>query len=402
MYVAGAKDAVKTFSISKTTFNFPTIRRPRSAGYLLHNRVRLIRGGREYFDLLIRLINEASNTIHLQFYIFEEDDTGTSVSDALIDAAKRGVKVYLLVDAFGSQGLSREFVGRLVESGVKVRRFQPLFKSRRFYFGRRLHHKVVVVDARHSLVSGLNIGNRYNDVNGVPAWLDWALYVEGEVAPALEDVCRRRLRMRLPKGASGPPPDTEMPVRIRINDWIRRKREIFRSYLEMFRNAESHITIMSAYFLPGRLFRRKIVAARKRGVRIRVILTADADVVMIKYAERYIYRWLFKHGIEVYEYRRSIVHGKMAMYDDKWMTIGSYNVNNLSAYGSIELNLDVNDPAFVKKVGRTIDALIESDCVPITEKTFRKNYNYFNFLVHKTAYILFRFLFFLSTKKAGD
>src|SRR5690606_23498516 len=125
----------------------------------------------------------------------------------------------------------------------KVRRFQPLFKSRRFYFGRRLHHKVVVVDARHSLVSGLNIGNRYNDVNGVPAWLDWALYVEGEVAPALEDVCRRRLRMRLPKGASGPPPDTEMPVRIRINDWIRRKREIFRSYLEMFRNAESHITI---------------------------------------------------------------------------------------------------------------------------------------------------------------
>lgn len=381
---------------------FPGLKKKGAAGYLFRNNVRLVKGGRQYFELLEQLIDHAQASVHLQFYIFDDDETGTKVADAMIRAAARGVRVYLLVDAYGSQGLSRAFVAKLARAKIHFRRFRPLFKSRRFYLGRRLHHKIAVVDSRHALVSGLNISDRYNDMPGVGAWLDWALYAEGEVAYALEQVCKRRLRLRHPQSPPPPFPESEMPVRIRVNDWATGRREIFRSYLEMFQKAQSHMTIISAYFLPGRLFRKKIAAARKRGVKVRVILTADADIIMIKYAERYIYRWLFRHGIEVYEYRRSVVHGKMAFYDDKWMTIGSYNVNNLSAYGSVELNLDVSHEGFVTEVSRTIDALIKDDCLPITEKKFRRTYNWFNFLVHKSAYALFRFLFFLSTKKAGD
>lgn len=375
--------------------------RTRNDGYHSRNRVQLVRGGRSYFDLLKKLLAKAKSVIHLQFYIFEEDETGRSVAQALMEAARRGVKVYMLVDAYGSQGLSQVFVKSLRDAGVHFRRFRPLFKSRHFYFGRRLHHKVVVVDSMHALVSGLNISDRYNDMPGVLAWLDWALHVEGEAAAAVEEICKRRLRLRytikppsLPRGG--------VPVRVRVNDWGSRKREIFRSYLEIFEQAESQITIMSAYFLPGRSFRRHIVAARRRGVQVRVILTADADVLMIKYAERYIYRWLFKHGISVYEYGPSMVHGKMALCDNRWMTLGSYNVNNLSAYGSVELNLDVKDEEFVTHVNNLLDELIDRDCLPVTEKQFLKKFNAVSRFFHKTAYVIFRFLFFVSTRRAGD
>jgi cardiolipin synthase A/B len=145
-----------------------------------NNRVKLVRGGREYFDLLLQLIHSAKEFIHLQTYIFSHDETGSLVADALKKAAERNVAVYLLVDGYASQALSKSFIADLKSAGVNFRFFEPLFRSRNFYFGRRMHHKVFVADARHSLVGGINIADRYNDFEGHPAWLDFALYCEGE------------------------------------------------------------------------------------------------------------------------------------------------------------------------------------------------------------------------------
>jgi cardiolipin synthase A/B len=379
------------------------LKRP-TTDYLRHNKARLIRGGREYFDLLLKLIDEASESIHFQTYIFDADETGREVSDALIRASERGVKIYLLLDAYGSQALSDEFANRWKSVGILFRRFQPLFKSKRFYLGRRLHHKVVVVDSTHCTVAGLNISNRYNDTSEGPAWLDWALYVQGDIAPALEEICKSRMRLKKRTATSAPKVKIEeqCPIRVRVNDWVRRKRQIYRSYLEMFRDARSRITIMSAYFLPGRQFRKHIEAAIRRGVKIKVIVTGDADVFMVKYAERYIYRWLFKNNIEVYEYRKNVLHGKLALADGQFMTVGSYNVNNLSAFASVEMNLDVNDPQFVNDAEKRIEEIVAQDCVRITEKKFNRQYNAFNRAVHRSSYEIFRFLLFLSTKQRGD
>ena len=111
------------------------------------NKVRLVRGGKEYFDILVELINKAQDTVHLQTYIYEADETGNTVADALIQAAGRNVAVYLLVDGYASQGLPTLFIDKLVDAGVHFRYFEPLLKSRNFYFGRRLHSKVLVVDS---------------------------------------------------------------------------------------------------------------------------------------------------------------------------------------------------------------------------------------------------------------
>jgi cardiolipin synthase A/B len=379
------------------------IRSKTTPKYLSHNKVKLIRGGAEYFKLLEQMIDEAAESIHLQYYIFDEDETGTAIANALIKAAERNVKVYILVDAHGSQGLSREFIDRMKKAGVFFRTFEPLFKSKRFYLGRRLHHKIVVVDSYRSTVAGLNISNRYNDTPEAPAWLDWVLYAEGEVSAALEDVCKSRLKLKrnaVVKTKSHAKPKEVCKVGVRENDWIRRKREVYDTYLKMFQEAKTDLTIMSPYFLPGRKFRRSIEAAASRGVKIKAILSGYADIPLIKYAERYIYDWLFRNNVEIYEYRKNVLHGKMVTCDGEWMTVGSFNVNNLSAFASVELNLDVHNRDFTALVEHRLDQIIRNDCVHVTEESFKRDTNIIKRMGRKLAYETFRFMFFLSTKQA--
>ena len=151
-----------------------------------HNQVSLIRSGKQYFDKLVQLIDDAKIIIHIQSYIFDDDETGNQVADALKNAAKRKVEVYLMADGYASQVMSQSFIDDMREAGIQFRFFEPLFKSKYFYFGRRMHHKIAVFDSKCALIGGVNIANRYNDLPGEPAWLDFALYTEGEIA---KEIC---------------------------------------------------------------------------------------------------------------------------------------------------------------------------------------------------------------------
>ncbi len=229
------------------------------------HKTQLIRGGKAYFDLLLDLINLAKESIHLQSYIFADDETGRLIGEALKIAAQRKVNIYLLADGYASQSLSKDFVNELKAAGIQFRFFEPLFKSKHFYFGRRLHHKVFVVDTKFALVGGINIANHYNDMPQKPAWLDFALYVEGEVAKELCILCWKTwngfpLTMNLTPCEEKEihfdfGKDETSAVRMRRNDWVRRKNEISISYIEMIRNAKLDITIFCSYFLPGQLIR---------------------------------------------------------------------------------------------------------------------------------------------------
>ena len=374
------------------------------AGYTLHNTPQLIRGGKKYFDLLLKLINGARQSIHFQVYIFDEDETGKMIAEALMQAAKRNVRVYLMVDGYGSTRLSGAFIQQMLKTGIQFKMFEPIFSTKHFYFGRRMHHKVVVVDALHSLVSGINISDKYNDTGDNPAWLDWGLYVQGEVAIELLRVCIRiwtksasRARKlfsfeKLPEIL----PQEKCMVRVRRNDWVRRLTQINSSYLEMFRKADSHIIIMSSYFLPGIIFKQRLGRAAKRGVKIKLVLAGISDVHLSKYAERYIYRWLLRHNIEIYELQKTILHGKLATCDDDFVTLGSYNVNNLSAYVSLELNLDVRDKEFALSVDKELERIIKQDCIQITEKECR-HFNFIQRVSQYTAYTAIRFMYFIFT-----
>jgi cardiolipin synthase len=367
--------------------------------------VRLIRGGRAYFHALEELIANASDSIYFQTYIFEEDQTGNSVADALIKAATRGVKIFILLDGYASQQLSHSFIERMRASGIFFRWFEPLLRSKNFYFGRRLHHKVVVIDAQHCLIGGINICDRYNDVNNIPAWLDWAIHAEGEVALSVFYVCARRAMTRwndsktfkIPKPNHVSTIHEECRVRMIVNDWVLGKKEISNSYLEMFRKSSDEIIIMSSYFLPGRDFRKRLREAARRKVRIRIILTHTSDVALAKSAERNLYHWLFRNNIEIYEYTKTILHGKIAVCDKKWVSIGSYNFNDLSAKASVEMNLEIADEGFGAHVDRQLDQIIQDDCVHITEADFDKHLGWAEAAWQKTAYTISRILLFVFT-----
>ncbi len=375
------------------------------SNYKVHNKVSLVRGGVAYFSAIKEIIRRAERSIHLQTYIYEEDETGKDIAQELIKASSRGVSVYILLDGYASRKLSDSFIRRFKDAGIHFRFFEPVLRSNSFYFGRRLHHKVLVADAHYALVAGVNISNKYNDLPGDPAWLDWAISLEGETATELYKICislwvkfpaevkRIILSEKMPAINSS----WNCPVRVRRNDWVTRKNEISRSYLEMFNKANSEIIIMSSYFLPGRVFRKNLSRAVKRGVRIKLILAGASDVWVSKQAERYMYRWLFRNGIEIFEYPHNILHGKLAVYDSSWVTGGSYNVNNISAYASIELNLDIKDNNFAKHVRNTLQDIIHIDCVRVTEDEYSVTYNLFERFLQYLSYEAVRLIFFLFT-----
>ncbi len=113
-------------------------------------------------------------------YIYEADETGNRIADALIRAANRGVQVYMLLDGYASRPFSdSSTLADIKNAGIHFRWFEPLFRGHNFFVGRRMHHKIIVTDEQQGLVGGLNITNRYNDIAGQPGWLDWAALRSG-------------------------------------------------------------------------------------------------------------------------------------------------------------------------------------------------------------------------------
>ncbi|MCG7750765.1 phospholipase D-like domain-containing protein [Flavihumibacter cheonanensis] len=376
-------------------------------GYTSRNRVELVRGGKAYFENLIRLLDEATHSIHFQMYILDEDETGGEVLEHLCLAAERGVKVYMLVDGYASLHLTKKRIRAIRGRGVHFRWFEPLLRARKFYFGRRLHQKVCVVDADTALVGGVNVSNRYNDLPGQSAWLDWAVLVEGEAAEKLYQVClelwnkagwgkSKPIQFRLPHHRK-PLPEENCLVRVRRQDWVRFRIEISNSYLHMMQDAKKEVYMLSSYFLPGRQMRKAMENAVKRGVKIYVIAAGKSDVWMAKEAERYLYRWLLKNKISLFEYQSNVLHGKISCADEKWATVGSFNINFISAYASIELNLEVLDEKFTAHVKQELLEIIQQESVPVTESEAQQKYGWAARAWQKICYTSIRLIFVLFT-----
>lgn len=360
--------------------------------------VRLVRSGLEFFELLEDMINKARKVIHLQVYIFTEDETGMRIANALMSASRRGVSVFVVADGYASQGLSDKFLKNLQRAGVYFRYFDPVLKSKYFYFGRRLHHKVIVIDDK-ALVGGINISNNYNDTLTHGAWLDWALYIEGPSVKLLRSVCEGRVKHQA--GLVIDMPDEELgsgtcPVQVNINDWVRGKREITRSYQEMLSNARSSVIIMSSYFIPGKILRKHLKAAADRGVQVSIIVAGKSDIGLAKSAERFMYRWMLENNIRVFEYLPRILHAKIATCDNSWLTVGSYNINNISAYASIELNAEVRNEAFVTNATKRLEQIRKFHCRQVKLEDLKKT-NLMSRFLYRSAYDIFRLVLFIFT-----
>tara|TARA_R110002050_G_scaffold271612_3_gene415144 strand:- start:33467 stop:34087 length:621 start_codon:yes stop_codon:yes gene_type:complete len=151
--------------------------------------VELVHSGKDYFLRLKELIDTAEKEIYLQTYIFENDGTGNLIVNCLKEAVQRKVKVYVLLDAYGSEALPDSFIQDLLDHGIQLRFFSPLFSLNNFYLGRRMHHKVVVTDGSMALIGGINIGDKYHGNMNTEPWLDYAVQLYCTAAEDLQKLC---------------------------------------------------------------------------------------------------------------------------------------------------------------------------------------------------------------------
>lgn len=332
--------------------------------------VLLLEGGDEYFPALCAEIDGATAQVVLETYIFEDDAAGRAVAAALARAAARGVEVHLTVDGFGTPALRGEVRAILRASGVRVETFRP--ERRRFSLNRRrlrrLHRKIAVVDGRTAFVGGINVlDDRFDPNHGAldEPRLDFAVRVRGPLVSSVHlaaqrmwwelELLHRALRaVRHPRGRMPElpvvavrevPPVGRLRAMFVLRDNVRFRRTIEQQYLQAIDAASSEVLIACAYFFPGARFRRALVAAARRGVRVRLLLQGRVEYPVPHYAAQAFYDELLGAGVEIIEYRRSFLHAKVAVIDDV-ATVGSSNIDPFSLLLAREANVFVFDAGF--------------------------------------------------------
>ena len=323
------------------------------------NRLTLLDSGTDYFPALLTAIAEARIEIYLESYIFAADEIGHAVAAALCQAAGRGVQVNVTVDGFGGRNFAADFLPQLTAAGVRAMYYRP--EIGRFHLKRhrlrRLHRKLVVVDARIAFVGGINLISDDNAPPELRPHYDYAVRVEGPILADIHHAVRRmweivawanfKRRFRLAP-VSRPCCDIvgEQRAAFLIRDNIRHRNDILNAYLDAIDAAREEIIIANAYFMPGVRFGRALYAAAQRGVRIIVLLQGKTDHQLLRYATQALYATALQAGIRVFEYERSFMHAKVAVIDGHWATVGSSNIDPFSLLLAKEANVVVRDDGF--------------------------------------------------------
>ncbi len=336
------------------------------------NQIKLLRNGAECFPALEAAIDGAMNEIYLQTYIYAEDATGVSIGNALMRAGQRGVMVNVLLDGFGCKELAKEYVQKLEQAGVQVMFYRPkvspwTFKTRRL---RRLHRKVVVVDGIVGFVGGINIIDDNDVPNQIAPRVDFAVRIEGAILVAIVDSVHklwRHMAWRKIKQGGAAKADLHTPQQVNnglkaafvTRDNVLHRHDIEEAYLTAIAQAKSEIIIANAYFVPGKRFRKALLDAVKRGVAVKLLLQGRKEYLLM-FATHAFYSVFLNAGIEIYEYRKSFMHSKVAVVDNYWATVGSSNIDPFSLLLAHEANVVVQDTVFATELSAEINASIKA------------------------------------------
>jgi cardiolipin synthase len=384
--------------------------RPTFQQYRNGHSVELLRSGKSYFSACETAIENAKNFIHFQTYIVDDDETGQRIVKALTAAALRGVKIYFLLDAYGGRSFPYSLEQSMEKAGILFRRFSPRLISGDFQLSLRLHHKVLLVDGQQAIIGGMNVANRYRGKRGKKEWLDYAVSVKGPECVHVLFILKKLWNKAFIKRSERSRETVHNPVhyqenvRVRIvqNNWYRNKIEILKSYRSILRHSSERMYFMASYFLPGRHERKLLRDAGRRGVDITIVLSAESDAPMFKRATNFLYRFILRNNIKIYEYLPSNLHAKVAVVDGMWTTIGSYNMNHLSDYGSIEMNVNILDSGFATDLEKEILMIIKKDCRQVTFDNYEHRKTWITRLIDWSSYQMIRLLLrilFLLTKK---
>lgn len=343
------------------------------------NRLRVLRGGGEAYPEMIETIEAAERSVLMESYIFNSDRAGLMFAEALLAAAWRGVSVNLIVDGFGTLGVPSSFFAKMADAGVEILVYRSMAPWRRsFGLSRRNHRKLLVVDGRVGFTGGMNIGDEWLPQDqGGKGWHDIHVRIEG---PAVRDMASLSAatwhnqtgrvldaRVHLPEV-----PESGDAVVGVIGSRERKKRRAIRhTYLHAIKRARRYIYIANAYFLPDAGFRRALRNAVKRGVDVRVMVPRSGDVWPVQLASQALFSRLLRAGVRIFALDRAVLHAKTAAVDDRWATVGSFNIDHRSLTFNLEANVATVDHGCVVALRRGFEADMEG-CIELTYEGWMK------------------------------
>lgn len=346
------------------------------------NKLQLLMNGSAYFPALEAAFDAAQSEIYLETYIFADDDTGRRIAAALVRAAGRGVSVHVLVDGFGSKGMFAQTRALLDAANIEVLIFGPktsplTLRRNRL---RRLHRKLVVVDARVAFVGGINVIDDMHTPRHTPPRYDYAVRIEGPLlASILEQSERlwhrvawaslRRSAQRRIAASTAAQGDQRAALAVRDN--LSHRSDIEDAYLDAIAEAREEIIIANAYFFPGARFRHALRAAARRGVRVKLLLQGRIEYMLLHYASRALYGSLLDAGVEIYEYHKSFLHAKVAVIDQRWATVGSSNIDPFSLMLAREANIVIDDAAFSQELRLSLHDHMQDGAMVVAKNAWR-------------------------------
>lgn len=349
------------------------------------NDVELLINGEDFFPRVFASIRNAQREILLETFIVKEDRVGKALQRSLISAAQRGVRVEVIIDDYGSGDLSERFVAEMVRAGVALHVFDPTPRllGVRLNLFRRLHRKIVVVDSEIAFIGGINYSSDHLLNYGPTAKQDYAVQVRGPVILDIREACLELLRNTsqrknkiFEKVAATPSINSagNMRTQFVIRDNISHKNDIEQHYLRAIHGAQRRLFIANAYFFPGYCLLRAIAKAARRGVAVTLILQGQPDMPWVSACTRLLYKYLLGSGVVIHEYCKRPLHGKVALADEEWSTVGSSNLDPLSLALNLEANLIIENAAFNQQLYEHLQNLAKAQCEPVNLAVAKHGY----------------------------
>lgn len=353
------------------------------------NEVELLLDGPETHGAMLDAIESAEHHVHLETYIFADDEVGTEFADALAAKARMGVPVRVIYDSIGSRTADGDFWAGLQEAGVAVREFNPpdpIQDQNPFDIDTRDHRKLLIVDGRVAFTGGINIDRNYvrpsDVVGGASAssgWRDTHIAIRGPAVAAFQDLfvsTWEELDSPLEEPPYAPPPEQldEGDTLVRVlagtggNDEIS---QIWVAYQAAAKVAQERIWITQSYFAPDEQFMAALREAAARGVDVRILVAGFSDSQLLLNASRAYYSELLEVGIKVFESQEHIMHAKTMVVDGYWSTVGSSNLDYLSFLHNHEANAVILGAAFAAQL-EDVFLADQENAVPIDAERWRE------------------------------
>jgi cardiolipin synthase len=327
------------------------------------NKVEILLNG-TYFDRILGDIEAASQSIHIESYIWWKGEVCATIAEALARRCEAGVEVRLLVDASGGETMEHRLVKRMKDAGCEVRFFHPLRISNLGRMNNRTHRKISVFDGRIGYVGGHGIAEQWTGQAEDPKhWRDTAVRMEGPVINTLQGVfCENWIEETgsVPAGTKYFPqlePVGDIDAHVAFTSPRGSLSAVQLLYYLAITAAEKELVIQNPYFLPHRDAIEELKAAVKRGVDVRIMLPAAGviDLPSVQHASHHHYGDLLENGVRVYEYKRTLLHSKVMIVDRKWCCVGSTNFDDRSFELNDEVTVGFTSPALA---GQLYDAYL--------------------------------------------